>query len=185
MSGVAIEITVEGYPVLQKKLGGLAARTSHMRPLMEDIGAYLDFSTRQRFITQRAPDGTPWAQSARAIAEGGKTLIDTARLMQSYSYQAQDFSVEEGTNVVYAGIFQFSGKIRHKARTQTIYRKYDAKSDMLGHRFVKRSKSNFASDHQVGEYEVDVTARPMLGVNDNDEKEITHIVDAYLMRGIQ
>lgn len=184
MSGISMEMTAEGHPALQRKLSGLAARTSSMRPLMEDIGAYLDFSTRKRFVTQTGPDGKPWEPSQRAMREGGKTLVLSARLMNSYVYHAADFSVEEGTNVVYAGIHQGGGKIKRQARTQTVYRKVDASGE-LGHRFVKRSKSNFASDHAVGAHEIDMPARPMLGIGDKDEVEITHIVDAYLMGGIQ
>jgi len=184
MTGISMAITLDGASSLQGKLNRLAGRMEHMRPLMEDIGGYLDFSTRNRFLKQIAPDGTPWQPSARALREHGKTLIDSARLFGSFSYQASDRSVEEGTNVIYAGIYQFGGKIKHPARRQTIYRKVDADGD-LSHRFVKRSKSNFASDHDVEAYDVDVVARPMLGVNEHDEREIGHIVDAYIMGGLQ
>lgn len=183
MTGVAMEIKVEGYPLLQRKLGDLARRTSSMRPLMEDIGAYLDFATRRRFTTQIGPDGKRREPSQRALREGGLTLTDTARLKGSFNYHAYDFRVEEGTNVVYAGIHQSGGEIKRKARTQTIYRKTNAAGE-ISHRFVKKSKSNFATDHAVGDYVINMPARPMVGINDNDEAEITHIVNAYLMRGV-
>lgn len=182
MSGISLELKLEGYPALQGKLNKLIQRTANLRPLMQDIGAYLDYSTRSRFLTQRGPDGTPWLPSARALREGGKTLIKTARLMGSFSYKADARSVEEGTNVIYAAIHHFGGVIKRKARTQTIYRKVTAGE--ISDRFVKRSKSNFATDHAVGAHDIEMPARPILGVNDNDEREIMNIVDDYLMRGI-
>lgn len=185
MSGIAVGIEVEGYPVLQRKLTGLADRMSSMRPLMEDIGSYLDASVARRFIGQRGPGGVPWEPSAAALARGGKTLIDSARLMQSFSYAATDFSVEEGTNVIYAAIYQFGGTIKREARTQTIYRRYNEASGELSTRFVKRSKSNFATDHAVGAHEINVVARPMLGIDKDDESEISALVDDYIMGGIQ
>lgn len=185
MSGISLTMEAERYPALKRQLDGIAARMASMRPLMTDIGSYLDMTVNRRFIGQRGPGGVPWEPSAAALARGGKTLIDSARLMQSFSYNATDFSVEEGTNVIYAAIYQFGGTIKREARTQTIYRRYNEASGELSSRFVKRSKSNFATDHAVGEHEINVVARPMLGIDKDDEREISALVDDYIMGGIQ
>ncbi|MBI1262952.1 MAG: phage virion morphogenesis protein [Rhizobiales bacterium] len=184
MTGIAIEINLDGAGALQKKLNNALARVTHMRPLMEAIGGYVDFSTHQRFITETGPDGLPWKQSKRARREGGKTLTLTARLFSSFQPHATDTSVEEGTNVIYAAMMHFGGTVKRQARRQTIYRKVDA-SGALGNRFVKRSKSNFASDHDVGAYEFEMPARPILGINAKDEGEIMRIVDDYVMGAFQ
>ena len=38
----------------------LIAAGRDMTPLMRDIGEHLLSTTRERFVSQKAPDGTPW-----------------------------------------------------------------------------------------------------------------------------
>ena len=60
-----------------------------------------------------------------------------------------------------ASIHEFGGTWTHPAHEQTIYRKVlqDGTFSKNG-QFVKKSKSNFATDHQVDEYKFTIPARP-------------------------
>ena len=102
-------------------LARLAEVLSHPGDIMDRIGRYLVASTHRRFERERAPDGTPWLKSARAIAEGNRTLTDTGRLRGSVAQVLTDGGrgVEVGTNVVYAAIQQFGGRAG-KGRRVTI-----------------------------------------------------------------
>ena len=93
-------------------LARLAEVLSDPGDIMDWIGRHLVASTRQRFERERAPDGMPWLESARAIAEGNRTLTDTGRLRGSIAHVLTDGGrgVEVGPNVVYAAIHQFGGR---------------------------------------------------------------------------
>lgn len=109
MSGAQISITLN-----DEVLEGLLSRLqSHMKDLSEplaDIGSVLVSSTLSRFSEGRGPDGQPWLKSERAVREGGQTLVDTALLQSSITYQVENDGVRAGTNMIYGGIHQFGGQ---------------------------------------------------------------------------
>ncbi|MGB0695370.1 MAG: phage virion morphogenesis protein [Rhodospirillaceae bacterium] len=147
---------------------------------MDDIGMAMVGSSQRRFETNVGPGGKPWEPSKRAKKQGGQTLVDQGHLRDSLTYRVLGRVLQWGTNLVYAAIHQFGGTIKREARTQTIYRRLNARTGLLGTRFVKRGKSNFASDHAVGAYEIEMSARPYLGVDDVDEAEILDILAGHL-----
>jgi phage virion morphogenesis protein len=177
MAGVGMRL--EGQDAALQQLGGMIARAQHPRGMFERIGASLVTSTQRRFETGTAPDGSPWPPSLRALAGGGKTLIDTARMMQSQTFVATDAAVEVGTNVIYAAIHQFGGDITHQARTQTLHRKRNKRSGKLSG-FVKAGKGNFSQDVEIGAHTTHIPARPFLGIDDDDEREIILIAEDWL-----
>ena len=68
------------FAPLQAHLQALYARLNHdLTPLMENIGMALESSTRARFETETAPDGTPWQPlkestiNNKLVAKNGKT----------------------------------------------------------------------------------------------------------------
>ncbi len=177
MAGAEITIDASGaFAALE----GYIARLDHPKPMFDAIGASLVTSTQHRFDEQHGPDGTPWPPSMRALAEGGKTLEETLRLYQSITVEADDAGVAVGTNVVYAAIHQFGGTIAKPERTQTIYRRYDARADELSPQFVKKSKSNFVQDVSVSAHEITMPARPFLGMDTDDEAEVVQIAEDYI-----
>ena len=103
-------IEIEGA-ALGTELARVAGVLSHPEGIMDPIGRYLVASTLRRFESERAPDGTPWLKSARAVAGSGQTLTDTGRLRGSIAHVVTDGgrAVEVGSNVVYAAIHQFGG----------------------------------------------------------------------------
>ena len=173
MTGARIEIPGEGAALAA--LAAIVDRLDHPYPMYDDIGASLVTSTQRRFEEGRGPDGSPWPKSVRAKMTGGKTLIESARLMNSQTHNASDAGVEVGTNVVYAAIHQLGGVIDQAARQHTIYRRYDERTDELSDLFVKKSKANYAEDVTIPARKINMPARPFLGIDENDEREILRI----------
>ncbi|MEJ0012794.1 MAG: phage virion morphogenesis protein [Bauldia sp.] len=159
MAGAGITIDVGGYERTLASLGALVGRVEHPRPMWDAIGGSLVVSTQRRFEAGRAPDGSVWPPSIRALAENGKTLIDTARLMQSITHNATDDGVEVGTNVLYAAIHQFGGVVRAKNAPKLRFR-------LLG---VWHSAD-----------QVTIPARPFLGLDQDDEGEIVAIAEDFV-----
>ena len=104
----------------------LAAVLANPAAAMDQIGRYLVASTLRRFERERAPDGSPWLKSARALAEGGHTLTDTGRLRGSIAHTVTDGgrAVEVGSNVLYAAIHQFGGRAGRGRRVTLPARPY-------------------------------------------------------------
>lgn len=75
---------------LQRHLGDLT-------PLMEDIGTYLEGSTRDRFATKTAPSGVKWANllpQTQAKKGNNNILVQSGNLMQSITYHATPNSMQ-------------------------------------------------------------------------------------------
>lgn len=161
MDGVGISI--RGHEQGLAVLGALAARTANPRGLWENVGVYLETSTQQRFMEGRGPAGSVWPQSLRARLESGRTLIDSARLMQSITSNATDSGVEAGTNVIYAAIHQFGGTVRAKT----------AKG--LRFRIGKGKDAPWATKQSVT-----IPPRPFLGVDEGDEAAILDIARDWI-----
>ena len=119
--GVAVDTAA-----LDGALARLAAVLSYPDDIRDRIGRYLVASTHRRFERERAPDGTPWLKSARAVAEGNRTLTDTGRLRSSIVHALTDggHGVEVGSNVLYAAIHQFGGRAGKGRRARIPARPY-------------------------------------------------------------
>ena len=141
-----------------------------MAPAMKDIGEVLQESTKQRFGTSSAPDGTRWAPNAQATFESylnregknfrqdgrlgakgaaramnKKPLVDTGILADSIVWQLVEGGVEIGTN-------RFAGE-------------WDGG----------------AAVHQFGNRKGTLPARPFLGVSAEDEVQVLEIVERHLL----
>ena len=114
------------YAMPHAALERLEATLANPHAAMDRIGRYIVASTLRRFERERAPDGTPWLKSARAIADGGRTLTDTGRLRGSITHAVMDagHTVEIGSNVVYAAIHQFGGRTGRGRRVTIPARSY-------------------------------------------------------------
>lgn len=166
-----IEIKVENKSVINA-LERLARAAANPRPALLAIGESLVLSTKKRFETSTAPDGTRWAPNSQVTylmhlggaksnhrkdgrinsrgAEkvmGKKPLIRKGILSQQISYAVDGNGLRIGSPMEYAAMQQFGGK-----------------------------KSKFP--HLWG----DIPARPFLGISDADEQMIVSTVDDYLRR---
>ena len=114
------------YALPHAALERLDAILANPHAAMDRIGRYIVASTLRRFEREREPDSTPWLKSARAIADGGRTLTETGRLRGSIAHAVMDagHTVEVGSNVVYAAIHQFGGRAGRGRRVTIPARPY-------------------------------------------------------------
>lgn len=156
-----ISFSVEGTKAALAALAGAVAALDDATPLYDDIGAMLVVSAQERFQTESGPDGSPWPISIRAAMTGGKTLSDTRRLFASITHEASASGVAVGTNVIYAAIHQTGGTIRAKTSK--------------GLRFRAGGNGGWVTKQSVT-----LPARPFLGLDRDDEKEIAALAEDYL-----
>jgi phage virion morphogenesis protein len=152
---------------------------TNMRPLMQELGEQLTETTKQRFQTSTAPDGSRWAPNAEstyvnlagkyksgldkkgrvtksgaARLAGKKPLIgETRALSTTINYRASSDYVEIGSPMVYAGVQQFGA----------------AKHSFAG------GKTPWA----------DIPARPFLGLSVADQGIITKLATRHLEKAIK
>lgn len=122
-------------------------------------------STVQRFKTSRSPEGKKWKTSIRASSNGGKTLVDTARMRNSIRRKADDSGFAVGTNVIYAATHQYGARRIIRAR-----RKKALRFQVNGQWISKKQVS------------VTIPARPFLGLSDEDMENIKETLEEYLSK---
>lgn len=158
MSGIVIEAYTNGLEALDGALARMAALGQRPRPIWEAIGQYGESSTRMRFKNQAGPDRKRWVPSIRARELGGQTLVQKARLLRSLSHSSDNNGTSWGTNVIYAGVHQFGAVIKAKSAGALRFR-------LPGGRFVTVKQ-------------VTIPARPYLGVNAEDGREMLAVANA-------
>ena len=155
---IAVQIQVKDEGVLAV-LGRLALDNDTKHELLDLIGINESENTRLRFSDQQGPDGVPWEPSLRVKLNGGDTLRDTGRLMNSITHRTGDTYVEIGTNVDYAAMMHGGGTIH---ATGGGYLKFN----IGGAWASKRS--------------VTIPARPFLGLDDEGETEVIDLIDEFI-----
>jgi phage virion morphogenesis protein len=91
-----ITVTFDSAKV-RAALERLAESLADPSPVLKAIGEQLVESTRRRFDTGVAPDGTPWLTNKKAPA-GKKPLIDTGDLMRTINFQIDGDTLYVGTD---------------------------------------------------------------------------------------
>lgn len=152
MTGIVIDARTDGLEALGAALMRMRLLGQSPRPIWEAIGQYGESSTRSRFKNQAGPDSKRWVPSIRAREAGGQTLIMKARLLRSITHNANNSGTAWGTNVIYAGTHQFGAVIKAKS---------------AGALRFKMPGGNFVTVKQVT-----IPARPFLGVNADDGREM-------------
>lgn len=127
----------------------------------KEIGEYILSTVHERFDKGEGPDGRKWPVSIRARAEGGQTLVDTRHFQNSFNYRARPDRVDVGTNWPWARVHHEGRVIRPRKAKALRFR-------VAGRWAVKRR--------------VEIPARPVLGINPDDQREIREIV-AEAIRG--
>lgn len=150
---------------LDRALGNAIHRMGDTQDLMDSIGEALVSNTLKRFDDEEDPTGRKWEPSARAAAEGGKTLSNTGDLMRSIDKYATSNKVMVGSNLPYARIHQKGGKTSpHVIRPK--------RKKALAFGGVVRKKVNHPGS--------DIPARPYLGISDDDREEIMDTMTDFL-----
>jgi len=181
MAGTHLTITVDADEVLAAHGRQAVPDTG---PLMPRLGEYLQRSTEQRFKTQTAPDGTPWAPLNERYAKRKKQNKDKILTLRGYlrryiHYQVQDDqTVEVGSNQKYAAIHQHGGSIAQAPQSRKMrFRKEGGRVSFAGRRH-KNAQERWVTR---GAYQVEIPARPYLGISSDDATEIREIIRAWLV----
>ena len=161
----AITIQADSSPI-EAVLKQLGSFDSLKAQLFDEIGAGLVNSIQHRFLTGTGVDGNPWKISWRARMQGGETLRDTGRLMNSYTHNVLSSGVEVGTDVAYAPHLHYGATILPKNGQYITF--------AVGGQYRKVKKSI-------------IPPRTQLGLDAEDEVMVLDIVgsfiDEHLLRG--
>lgn len=188
MAGTNIRIEVDAKRASQA-VSGAAEALQDPKPMLRDIYEELIRIHRQRFNNQKAPDGKPWQALSPRYKKSkkknqNKILTRDSDLQGSLRGLIDDDGLLFGTNIVYGAIHQFGGQIKRKARTASVFFK-QRRDGSVGNRFVKKSKSDFAQDVNIGAHTVTMPARPWLGTSVQDDANITKIALRYLENSLE
>ncbi len=108
-----IEIKVDNKTV-NDTLERLASASANPRPALLAIGESLVLSTKKRFETSTAPDGTHWTPNSPSTLirkKGNKPLVGkTGNLAQQISYAIDGNGLRIGSPMEYAAMQQFGGQ---------------------------------------------------------------------------
>ncbi|GHT94093.1 virion morphogenesis protein [Betaproteobacteria bacterium] len=174
------KITIEytGAEIIERLMRlSQAMSPTGLRTVLDQIGHDLTESTKRRFSTSTAPDGTPWAPNSNAAMAsylgtaksnykkdgtlskrgekrqaGKRPLVALGTLARSITWQLVPEGVEIGSPMIYAGTHQFG-----------------AKQGQYG-----RDRRNHPLPWG------DIPARPFLGLSADDESTITTLIDTHL-----
>lgn len=165
----SFEFTLDDAPVLEG-LDRLLAGLADPQLLLEQIASYGIASTRERFMTETAPDGSRWAPLNPAYAEmkggGIEILTRSGALRSSLNLRLGLTEVSWGSPMLYSRIHQLGGVIKPKNAAALAF--------SLG------GGRGLSPVHLVRVQSVTIPARPYLGISPADGEEITAIAGRYL-----
>jgi len=156
---------------VRKMLADAALDSNDRQQLLTSIGVEMEAQTKERFNTQRSPDGDSWkalAQKTQAYyASKGKghrsLLVGEGTLRDSITSNVQEgaWSVLVGATMEYAAVHQFGATITPKTAKALA---------VPGYGMLRK---------------VVIPARPYLGVSQNDAGVIASLAAAFLERSFK
>lgn len=169
-------------------LGRLQRAAENPAGAYHRLGAHFIYSTHRNFETETAPDGTKWRPlsprtAAKRVGRGRRRGFEhilrlTNRLQQSVAYNVLADGVEWGSNLVYARPHQLGATITMPARSGSVNLKNIRRK---GNRFVrpgtKDAKSRLVA---IRAHQVQLPARPFIGISALDRQEVPAIIEDYL-----
>lgn len=166
----AIIIEFDSAPILDK----LARLQRALAPegyagVLGEIGEYLAESTRQRFVTSTAPDGSRWAPNAEATYLGMLSGKDTRKDGRINAHGSG--KVMSKKPLVDSGILAEQIVWQLTADGSGV--------DIGTNRFAGQWDGG-AAVHQFGSRDGRIPARPFLGLSAADERKVGSILDYWL-----
>ena len=160
---------------VSRLLESLEKRTSDWTPVMREIGEIIRESVMKNFREGKSPEGEEWKPSKRALGQGGKTLIDTAILRNSIHVVAGKDHVIVGTPVEYAGVHQFGAQAGSFGVVSVIVKAHLRKS--------RKGKECSVREHSRRQALPwgDISARPFMGIRDEDWPDIREALLDHVM----
>ena len=167
---------------LRAELKKLAAKMGDLTPFFRDVGETLLNSTRERFRSQTAPDGSAWAPlspsyAARKKRNKTKILTLSGALRGTLTKQADKDSLRIGTPLIYGAVHQFGAA---KGSFGTVVAHI--------HEYTRRIKGSRgratvrAHTRQLTVPWGDIPARPFLGLSDADRQDLLDALSEYLAK---
>jgi len=150
----------------------VAERMSRPEQALKECGLVLLRSVAKNFKAGGRP--VRWKKSKRAKREHGQTLVDTARLKKSITMQVSGKKLIVGTNVKYAAMHHFGGKINKNVTVKKFWRYMDK---AFGKRIPARKV--LVRSHQR-HMKFEVPERPFLMVQDEDWRVFRRIIGDYV-----
>jgi phage gpG-like protein len=167
---------------------------NNLGPGLAGIGENLVASTRQRFASATAPDGTPWAPNTEV------TLMEYMRNKSGIFATFTNLATRKEGKVRIGdknGYYRKDGKLGKKGIDAMMGKRpltgeTGALSEQIhyrvtGNRLVVGSSMEYAAMHQFGGSRSDfpnlwgdIPARPFLGISGDDKKQIEVTVSEYL-----
>ena len=169
-ANLKIDVVITGPDTLAR----MDAAMDNTAPLLARIGEYLQGSSRDRFKSQAGPDGSAWQPLQPRYQRRKKQNKDKILTLRGYlrgqiHWQPDgDDAVRVGTSAKYGAIHQFGGTIQQPARQSTVH----FGAGKAKHLFVKKKKSKRSMQVSIGAHQVNMPARPYLGVNAGDQEQI-------------
>lgn len=196
MAGDPFSITIDDAQV-RARLKQLADNVKNPSTAMRAIRRALLNITEDAFAAETSPFGLKWPDLdedyvERSRKEGGRggdahpILQRTGQMAASVHGRAGADFAEIGVAKIYAAIHQFGGEINHPARSSTVYFKLSRDKKSVGTKFVKKKRSDFAQDVQIGAYTQHMKKRAFLPVDQAGnlapvaQQEILAILNDYL-----
>ena len=148
-----LRVSLSGDAAVLARLAAMRRAGTDLSPAMRAIGDHLVRSTRARFHTQTAPDGSRWpplrpATLARKTRNRDKILTERGQLRKLVQSHAGANHVDVGAAPIYAGTHQFG-----------------AAQGLFG-------STSTGSPIPWG----DIPARPYLGLSPDDEQSIADVL---------
>lgn len=170
---------------VQAVLDRIAAGVSDPAPLLKAWGEDLVESTKQRFATSTAPDGSVWPTNSQATFDAY-----LARLSGSYSEEGKRTGTKKGYlnkdgRLAAKGITTITGKKPliglGKTLSTTIYYRVEGDTLYVGSPQVYAAMQQFGgSKADFPNLWGDIPARPFLGLSDQDVITIESTAADYL-----
>jgi phage gpG-like protein len=166
-----ITIQVNDQQVLSV-LGELNARLQNLSPAMKEIGEDVVASTKARFASASAPDGTPWAPNSPVTLERYLGLYAGAH--------KKDGTLSAKGAARSAAKKPLTGETR--ALQSTInYQQGGNSSVRIGSPMVYGAMQQFGGTRaQFPNLWGDIPARPFLGLSDADKTGVLEVLASYL-----
>lgn len=190
---IEIDITDNGVREALARLAELGNKKT-LHPALKSIGEILVDSTRQRFATSTAPDGTRWAPNSQVtilqylrVKSGkyeGKQRVGTK---DGFLYQKDDKHKRKG-KLAAKGIEAVMGKRPLIGHTSDLSRQIYAEIEGNDTLYIV-STVPYAATQQFGakrhQFEGkapwgDIPARPFLGLSKSDRENILDIIEDFL-----
>jgi phage virion morphogenesis protein len=166
MAAASVSFDLKEIEAVKKLLAGAALDGAARSRLLQSIGVEMEDRTKERFDTQKSPDGGSWkalAQKTLAYYAGKglaarSILVGEGYLRDSITSEVQGgaWSTLVGATMEYAAIHQWGGEIRPKS-----------------------AKALFVPGYGLLQ-KVNIPARPYLGVSPEDAKVIEAAVSVFL-----